>query len=54
MDRYVTMVMTFVSPIMMCVYLYAVNRSLTDFECPYITMQAINKTTPHRVTIRKW
>lgn len=33
---------------------WTVNRPLTDFECPYITLQNINKlSSTHRVTIRK-
>ena len=33
--------------------LYAVIRMLQDFESPYVSLEAGNKETPHRITFRR-
>ena len=33
-------------------FVYVVERPLTDFECPYLSLATVNKHFPHRITIR--
>ena len=56
MDRLVTMAMDKPLPlqcVITCFVAVTVSRPLTDFECPYISLQVINKTSTHRIVIRK-